>query len=142
MAESFNKCTLVGRLTKDIEIRKSASGVSIAGYSIAVNNRKNKDGSEAPADFFNCVSFNGAAEYLANYCKKGSLILVSGRLRNRSYKNKDGQTVYVTELVTDTVQLLESSRGSSSTANGSSDFGSTSNYGDTNFEDDFSESDI
>lgn len=118
MAESFNKVTLVGRVTKDVEVKVAPSGTKFCSYNIAVNNRKGKDGNDVPADFFTCCSFNGTADYVSNYAKKGALILVSGRLRNRTYQNKEGQNVHVTEVMTDTVQILQNGGGGANAPKG------------------------
>lgn len=103
---SINNVTLVGRLTKDPEIRYSQQGTAICNFTVAVNrNFKTQDGQDA--DFINCVVFRGGAESLANYQRKGNLIGVTGRLQSRTYQNQQDQTVFVTELVADSVQFLE-----------------------------------
>lgn len=103
----LNRVVIVGRLTKDPEFRTTQSGVEVSTFILAVNrNFKSKDG-EQQADFINCVVFRKQAENVKNYLSKGSLAGVDGRLQSRSYENKDGQRVFVTEVVADSVQFLE-----------------------------------
>ncbi|CAL27389.1 single-stranded DNA-binding protein [Staphylococcus carnosus] len=103
----INRVVLVGRLTKDPEFRTTPSGVDVATFTLAVNrNFKSKNG-EQQADFINCVVFRKQAENVNNYLNKGSLAGVDGRLQSRSYENKEGQRVFVTEVVADSVQFLE-----------------------------------
>lgn len=103
----INRVVLVGRLTKDPEFRTTPSGVDVATFTLAVNrNFKSKNG-EQQADFINCVVFRKQAENVNNYLNKGSLAGVDGRLQSRSYENKEGQRVFVTEVVCDSVQFLE-----------------------------------
>ncbi len=103
----INRVVLIGRLTKDPELRKTQSGTSVVSYTIAVNRRSQTPG-QPDADFINCVAWNKTAELMAQYLHKGSLIGVEGRIQTRSYDNQQGQRVYVTEVVTDSVQFLES----------------------------------
>ncbi|NHM91465.1 single-stranded DNA-binding protein [Staphylococcus sp. 10602379] len=103
----LNRAVLVGRLTKDPEFRTTPSGVDVSTFTLAVNrNFKSKD-REQQADFINCVVFRKQAENVKNYLSKSSLAGVDGRLQSRSYENKEGQRVYVTEVVCDSVQFLE-----------------------------------
>lgn len=103
----INRVVLVGRLTKDPEFRTTPSGVDVATFTLAVNrNFKSKNG-EQQADFINCVVFRKQAENVNNYLNKGSLAGVDGRLQSRSYDNKEGNRVFVTEVVCDNVQFLE-----------------------------------
>ena len=103
----INNVTLVGRLTKDPDLRYTGNGTAVAGFTLAVNRNFTKKDGEQEADFINCVIWRKPAETLANYAKKGSLIGVVGRIQTRSYE-KDGQRVYVTEVVVDNFQFLES----------------------------------
>ncbi|MDT2451143.1 single-stranded DNA-binding protein [Enterococcus avium] len=104
----INNVVLVGRLTKDPDLRYTASGTGVATFTLAVNrNFTNQDGNR-DADFINCVIWRKSAETLANYAKKGTLLGVTGRIQTRSYENQQGQRVYVTEVVADNFQLLES----------------------------------
>lgn len=103
----INRIILVGRLTKDSEFRTSPSGVSTATFTLACNRPfKNKNG-ENEADFINVVTFRKQAENVNNYLSKGSLTGVDGRIQSRSYDNKEGNRVFVTEVVADSVQFLE-----------------------------------
>ncbi|PTJ39479.1 single-stranded DNA-binding protein [Staphylococcus simulans] len=113
----LNRVVLVGRLTKDPEFRTTQSGVDVATFTLAVNrNFKSKNG-EQQADFINCVVFRKQAENVNNYLNKGSLAGVDGRLQSRSYENKEGQRVFVTEVVCDSVQFLEPKNAQASNNN-------------------------
>ena len=104
----INNVVLVGRLTKDAELRYTPSNVAVATFTLAVNrNRKNENG-EREADFINVVIWRQQAENLANWAKKGALIGVTGRIQTRNYENQQGQRVYVTEVIAENFQLLES----------------------------------
>ena len=105
----LNRVTLVGRLTKDAELRRTSSGKAVASFTLAVNrNFKTGDGQEA--DFINAVCWGKVAENTANYCSKGSLVSVDGRLQTRNYENNQGQKVFVTEVVADSVQFIDTRR--------------------------------
>ncbi|HFI0121412.1 TPA: single-stranded DNA-binding protein [Streptococcus suis] len=120
----INNVVLVGRMTRDAELRYTPSNQAVATFTLAVNrNFKNQDG-EREADFINVVIWRQQAENLANWAKKGALIGVTGRIQTRSYDNQQGQRVYVTEVVAESFQLLES-RGQQSNSQDSS-FGSSS----------------
>ncbi|GEN56426.1 single-stranded DNA-binding protein 1 [Halolactibacillus alkaliphilus] len=114
----LNRVVLVGRLTKDPDLRYTASGVAVANFTIAVNRPFSNQQGEREADFINCVIWRKPAENLANYMGKGSLIGVDGRIQTRSYDNQDGQRVYVTEIVADSVQFLESRNSKSNQSQG------------------------
>jgi single-strand DNA-binding protein len=104
----LNSVNLCGRLTRDIDLRYTQSGKAVGSFSLAVNrNFKNSDG-DYEADFINCTIWGKSAENLANFVSKGSLINVSGRLNTRSYDNKQGQKVYVTEVIVENFDLLDS----------------------------------
>ncbi|EGQ3902552.1 single-stranded DNA-binding protein [Staphylococcus pseudintermedius] len=103
----LNRVVLVGRLTKDPELRTTQSGVDVCNFTLAVNRIfKSKDG-EQQADFINCIAFRKTAENVNNYLSKGSLAGVDGRLQSRSYENQEGRRVYVTEVICDNVQFLD-----------------------------------
>lgn len=109
----MNRFVGVGRLTKDPDLRYTASGTAVANFTIAINRPfKNKETGENEADFINGVVWRKPAENLANYMKKGSQIGIDGRLQSRTYEGNDGKTVFVTEVVCDSVQFLDS-KGSS-----------------------------
>ncbi|EZV62872.1 prophage-derived single-stranded DNA-binding protein [Staphylococcus aureus 2010-60-1240-1] len=103
----LNRVVLVGRLTKDPEFRTTPNGVSVATFTLAVNRTFTNAQGEREADFINCVTFRKQADNVNNYLSKGSLAGVDGRLQSRNYENKDGQRVFVTEVVADSVQFLE-----------------------------------
>lgn len=103
----INRVVLVGRLTKDPEFRTTPSGVSIANFTLAVNRTFTNAQGEREADFINVVVFRKQAENVNNYLFKGHLAGVDGRIQSRSYENKEGQRVFVTEVVADNVQFLE-----------------------------------
>ncbi|HEM5056639.1 TPA: single-stranded DNA-binding protein [Streptococcus suis] len=104
----INNVVLVGRLTRDVELRYTPSNQAVATFTLAVNrNFKNQATGEREADFINCVIWNKQAENLANWTKKGHLIGITGRIQTRSYENQQGQRVYVTEVVAESFQLLE-----------------------------------
>ena len=104
----LNNVVLVGRLTKTPELRYTPNNQAVATFSLAVNrNFKGQDG-KREADFINCVIWRQQAENLANWAKKGALIGITGRIQTRNFENQQGQRVYVTEVVADNFQLLES----------------------------------
>ena len=104
----INNVVLVGRLTKDPDLRYTASGTAVATFTLAVNRNFTNQSGNREADFINCVIWRKSAETLANYARKGTLLGVTGRIQTRSYDNQQGQRVYVTEVVADNFQLLES----------------------------------
>ncbi|HGF8032027.1 TPA: single-stranded DNA-binding protein, partial [Enterococcus faecium] len=104
----INNVTLVGRLTKDPDLRYTASGTAVATFTLAVNRNFTNQNGNREADFINCVIWRKPAETMATLAKKGSLIGVVGRIKTRTYDNQQGQRVYVTEVVADNFQLLES----------------------------------
>lgn len=104
----INNTVLVGRLTKDAELRYTPSNVAVATFTLAVNRTFKNENGDREADFINCVMWRQQAENLASWAKKGALIGVTGRIQTRSYDNQQGQRVYVTEVVAEQFQLLES----------------------------------
>ena len=110
----LNRVVILGRMTRDPELRRTGNGKAVTSFNLAVNrNFKTGDGQEA--DFFNVVAWGKVAENTANYCSKGSLVSVDGRLQSRSYNNNQGQKVYVTEVVADSVQFIETRRSNNTT---------------------------
>lgn len=103
----LNRVVLVGRLTRDPDLRYTPNGVAVANFTIAVNRPFSNQQGDREADFINCVVWRRPAENLANYMKKGSLIGVDGRVQTRNFEGQDGKRVYVTEIVADSVQFLE-----------------------------------
>lgn len=104
----INNVVLVGRLTRDPDLRYTSNGSAVATFNLAVNRNFTNASGEREADFVNCVIWRKPAETLANYAKKGTLLGVVGRIQTRNYENQQGQRVYVTEVVCDNFQLLES----------------------------------
>jgi single-strand DNA-binding protein len=102
----INRVVLVGRLTKDPELKYTPNGVAVATFTLAVNRQFPNQQGEREADFLNCVVWRKAAENVANYLKKGSLAGVDGRIQVRTYE-QDGKRQYFTEIVADSVQFLE-----------------------------------
>ena len=104
----INNTVLVGRMVRDAELKYTPNNQAVATFTLAVNrNLKNQNG-ERDADFINCVIWRQQAENLANWAKKGALIGITGRIQTRNFENQQGQRVYVTEVVADSFQLLES----------------------------------
>lgn len=133
----INNVVLVGRMTRDAELRYTPSNQAVATFTLAVNrNFKNQNG-EREADFINCVIWRQQAENLASWAKKGTLVGVTGRIQTRNYENQQGQRVYVTEVVADNFQILESRATREGQSGGSynggfnnnSSFGGSSNGG-------------
>ena len=104
----INNVSLTGRLTKDIDLRYTQSGVAVANFTLAVNrNYKDQDGNQQ-TDFIQCQIWRKAAENFANFTHKGSLVGIEGRIQTRNYDNQQGQKVYVTEVIVTNFSLLES----------------------------------
>lgn len=113
----MNKVVLIGRLTRDPELRTTPSGVSAVNFSIAVNrNFKNKDG-VIETDFFNVTAWRRQAENISKYCSKGTQVCVEGRLQNRTYEAQDGTKRYVTDVIADNVEFLSRPSSSSTDTN-------------------------
>lgn len=104
----INRVILVGRLTKDPEYRQTPSGVSVATFTLAVNRSFTNSQGEREADFINVVVFRKQAENVNKYLSKGSLAGVDGRIQSRNYENNEGRRVFVTEVVADSVQFMDS----------------------------------
>ena len=121
----LNNVTLVGRMTRDPELRVSQSNVAVANFNLAVNRPFTDKNGERGADFINCVVFRKPAENLTKYTSKGSLVGISGRIQTRNYENKDGVRIFVTEVICDQVQYLDSKGSNSDT--GSNPQGNNSN---------------
>ncbi|HOJ44560.1 MAG TPA: single-stranded DNA-binding protein [Bacilli bacterium] len=102
----INRVVLVGRLTKDPDLRRTPTGMSVNSFTIAVDNRV-RAGAERSASFINCSAFGATADNMAKYTRKGSLVGLEGRLQQRTYENKEGRKVNVIEVIADSVQFLE-----------------------------------
>lgn len=110
----INNITLAGRLTKDADLRYTSDGTATATFSLAVNRPFKSANGEREADFINCVIWRKNAENFANFTRKGSLVGITGRIQTRNYENKEGQRVYVTEVVAENFALLESKKDGAS----------------------------
>lgn len=123
----MNKVILMGRLTRDPEVRYSqgANATSVGRFSIAVDRRFKREG-EPDADFFNCVAFGKQAEFVEKYLRKGIKIVISGRIQNNNYTNKDGQMVYGIRIMVDEIEFAESK---SASGNANSNNGNQGAYG-------------
>lgn len=110
----MNKVIMMGRLTRDPEVSSSTSGTTFARYSIAVDRKFKKEG-EPDADFFNCSSFGKQAEFVEKYLAKGTKVVISGRLQNNNYTNKEGQKVNDVRIMVEEIEFAESKNGSTET---------------------------
>jgi single-strand DNA-binding protein len=128
----MNRVILVGRLTKDPELRFTPNGVAVATFTLAVNRSFTNQAGEREADFINCVVWRRPAENVANFLKKGSMAGVDGRVQTRSYEGQDGKRVYVTEVLAESVQFLEPKNGSGGAQGGQSGQGGSSYSGSQN----------
>ena len=103
----INNVVLIGRLTRDAELRYTPSNIAVATFNLAVNRNFKNDNGDIEADFINVVMWRQQAENFANWVKKGNLVGITGRIQTRSYDNQQGQRVYVTEVVAESFQILE-----------------------------------
>lgn len=115
----INRVVLVGRLTKDVDLKYTPSGVAMARFTLAVNRTFSNQQGEREADFINCLVWRKQAENAANYLNKGSLCGVEGRIQTGSYEGQDGKRVYTTDVVADSVQFLEPRNGQATQNNAS-----------------------
>ena len=104
----INNVTLVGRLTKDVELKYTPANQAVAQFTLAVNRTFKNANGERESDFINCVIWRKSAENFANFVKKGALVGITGRIQTRNYENAQGQRVYITEVVAENFQMLES----------------------------------
>ncbi|MCS9983848.1 single-stranded DNA-binding protein [Weissella paramesenteroides] len=124
----INRVILVGRLTRDVELRYTTSGAAVGSFTIAVNRQFTNANGERDTDFINAVIWRKSAENFANFTSKGSLVGIEGRIQTRNYENQQGQRVYVTEVVVDNFSLLES-RAESEARRSQSGSNNTNNFG-------------
>lgn len=106
----INNVTVVGRLTRAVDLRYTSNGTAYASFTLATDRDFKNQNGERETDFINCVMWRKPAENLANYTKKGSLIGIEGRIQTRNYDNQQGQKVYVTEVLAERFHFLESSK--------------------------------
>lgn len=113
----MNKIILIGRLSRDVEVRYTTSNRACASFTIAVNRTYTNQEGQREADFINIVAWDKLGENVSKYTHKGSLVAVEGRLQVRSYENQEGRRIYVTEVVASTVQFLETKEKSEQNTN-------------------------
>lgn len=133
----LNRVILIGRLTKDPDLKYTPAGVAVTNFNLAVDRPFSSSGGEREADFIPVITWRQLAETCANYLRKGRLTAVEGRIQVRNYENSEGKRIYVTEVIADNVRFLESSRSSSQSegnTNGNS-YGS-SHPGNTDYQND------
>lgn len=104
----LNKVILIGRTTREVELRRTSSGTAVATFTLAVDNRFVLKDGKPSTDFISCVAWANTAETMEKYVRKGALIAVEGRIQTRNYDNKDGNRVYITEVVVENMRMLES----------------------------------
>ena len=130
----MNKVILMGRITRDAEIRytQGEKSTAIARFSLAVDRRFKKDNDEQNTDFISCIAFGKIAEFLEKFGRKGTKFVVDGRIQTGSYNNKDGQNVYTTDVVVENIEFAESknSSGSGGSTNQPAPAPSSSSAGD------------
>lgn len=128
----MNKVILMGRLTRDPEVRYSQgdNSMAIARYSLAVDRRFKRDGDEQTADFINCVAFGKSGEFAEKYLHKGTKIVVVGRIQTGSFTNKDGQKVYTTDVVVEEQEFAESKNSGNGTGSSNTPSNNNASYSD------------
>lgn len=120
----INRVVLVGRLTKDPELKYTQTGIAVTRFTLAVNRAFQSASGEREADFISCVAWRKQAENVANFLKKGSLVGLDGRIQTGSFEGTDGKRVYTTEIVADSVQFLEPRNGNADNASSNQSNGS------------------
>lgn len=128
----INRVILVGRLTKDPDLRYTPNGVPVATATLAVNRSFSNQQGEREADFINIVAWRKQAENMANYVKKGHLVGIDGRLQTRNYENQEGQRVYVTEVMAESVQFMEPKKDGGNSGSGGSNYNNNRTSNQTN----------
>lgn len=146
----INRVVLVGRITKDPIMRKTQSGMSVVSFTVACNRRFSGSNQEQQADFISCTAWNKTADFMNQYVRKGALVGVEGRIQTGSYDDANGRRVYTTDVVCESVQLLESKAANAERANAPAnnnfnDYNNTyqnqNTYNQSNNFSDFSDSD-
>ena len=138
----MNRVVLVGRLTKDPDLKYTPSGVAVATFTLAVNRQFSNQSGEREADFINCVVWRKPAENVSNFLKKGSLAGVDGRIQTRNFEGQDGKRVYITEVVAESVQFLEPRSGGEQRNEQSNTNTSNNTYGSENGQINVSDDDL
>ena len=123
----MNKAILMGRLTRDVELRQTPNGVSVARFSIAVNRRFKSEG-QPDADFINCVAWRQTGEFISKYFQKGSMIAVVGSIQTRSWDGQDGKKQYATEVVVDEAHFTGSKNDAAKSSDGNTSTENTSGF--------------
>lgn len=113
----MQKFMCIGRLTKDVELNTTTNGVNVAKFSIAVNRKFKDENGESVADFFNVVAWRALAETISKYCKKGSKVFIAGELQNRTWDKDDGTKGYITEIIANECEFLDSKDNNETTKN-------------------------
>lgn len=124
----LNKVILMGRFTRDPELRSTPQGISTCSFSIAVDRNFVRPGEERKADFINCVAWRQTAEFISKYFKKGSMVALEGSIQTRSWDDQDGKKRYATDVVVNQVYFAESKRDPQSVMGGD-DFASAGDFG-------------
>lgn len=106
----MNKCVMIGRVTKDLELKQTTAGNSVAEFSLAVKRSFKNANGEYESDFFNCVAFSKSAETISRYVNKGDQIGIEGRLQTRNYTNSEGRKIYVTEIIVENFEFLQTKK--------------------------------
>lgn len=128
----INNTTLVGRLSKNPELRYTGSGIAVTSFTMAVDRNYTNAQGERETDFINCVIWREQAENLANFAVKGSLIGITGNIQTRTYENNEGRTVYVTEVKADNFQMLEPKTVTDQRRNGQQQYNNQGNQPQNN----------
>ena len=109
----MNKVCLTGRVTKNIELKYTQNNIAITSFTLAVTRKFKNQNGEYESDFINCIAYKSTAELLSKYVKKGDLLGIEGRIQTRNYEDKDGKRVYVTEVIVDSIDFLQSRKDES-----------------------------
>ena len=109
----MNKVCLTGRITKNIELKYNQNNVAITSFTLVVTRKFKNQNGEYESDFINCIAYKSTAELLNKYVKKGDLLGIEGRIQTRNYEDKDGKRVYVTEVIVDSIDFLQSRKDES-----------------------------
>lgn len=113
----LNKAILVGRLTKDPELRSTASGISVVSFTVAITRSYARQGEERQTDFINCVAFRNTADFISRYFAKGNMIAVDGSIQTRTWDDQEGKRHWVTEVMVNEAHFVESKKDSAQSAN-------------------------
>jgi single-strand DNA-binding protein len=113
----LNRVILIGRTTRDVDFRRTSNGTPVASFTLALDNRFVLKDGKPSTDFISCVAWSNTAETMEKYVRKGALIAIEGRIQTRNYDNKDGNRVYITEVVVENMRMLESRGERSSSSN-------------------------